>query len=262
MNTQTKTSALLAVLVATLGVVSTARAGVLYTTGFEAPAMTPGPLAPAEGFLGQDNWTIFGDTNMTRYNVVTGTVGAGTVKAGTQALRMDAGASTVEALQPLNIDPVALGYSAVSLSYDMKLSVAATPSFRWGARFYDNVGNLLTFGMTFGADGLIRVDNGFGPVITSTPVTRGVWQNVQIILNYSTATWDAYLDGNLVQGGNSFDTTNGLADFDLYHAHGTTGATDFMLVDNFTVTATAVPEPAGWGMVLPVAVLAGSRRRR
>uniref|UniRef100_Q02BH6 Conserved repeat domain n=1 Tax=Solibacter usitatus (strain Ellin6076) TaxID=234267 RepID=Q02BH6_SOLUE len=159
-----------------------AKAGVLLKTGFEStetPPYVTGPLVPQNGwFVQTGNVTPIVQTN--------------TVFAGTQALQINASGLTGQNIvRHLLTDPAP--EKSVVYELHFQQSAAGTPS-SWGViSVFGNAGFL----------GQILVDGtnaSFGAA--SVPVSRGVWHDYQVVVNFGTATVSAFVDGTLI-GSNS-----------------------------------------------------------
>lgn len=211
-------------------------------TGFEPPAYSLGLLA------GQNGWQVFGP------GVVT--VEAGLVYSGTQAVFADGGSSAVTQSGPYYQTTTG---GLTDLSAEIFLASSSTET---GWQFAATGAGL--FGYAGGVDiaptsnplvsnlEAITGSGGGFPIVGS--FLRNQWNNVNILLDYSTQTYSIALNGstlasNLSFCGNNSGPCNGAlvsnvnADefFDTFG--GTAGSDDSAFIDNFSA-ATVTPEPS------------------
>jgi hypothetical protein len=245
----------------TLLSLSTVSAYADVVTGFEPPAYTPGALN------GQNGWSVFGPGLVTVENTF--------AFAGSQAVFVDGGPGTTSQSGPYLADTAG---PIVDLSAEIWLSSSSAET---GWQFAD-VGAGLS-GFAGGIDISPTADpltNTISPITAgaSAPIgifTRDQWNNVQIILNFTTQTSSIVLNGvtlasNLPFCGNNGPICNGApvsnigADgfFDTFG--GVSGSDDDGFIDNYSdVTVSSTPEPAFGGFLgLAFAGLAVIRRKR
>jgi hypothetical protein len=214
-------------------------AGTLFSTGFEPPTYTLGALS------GQDGWT----------NSATPVVENTVVFAGSQAVAYD---STGVTGQNLAVHPV---------TYNSATDPDQIVVF--DAEFMESpTGNNPTwdvFGVVGGAGFIaqLTVQSGkaqFGPdghgTVGAVPVTAGVWDDYQLVLNFATGTASAYVDSTFIGSGAFTSPSTTLTSFNL-GVNSLLGATDTATgyYDNISVTAT--PEPGSVGFVLAGLALLG-----
>src|SRR5262249_55604368 len=152
-------------------------AGTLYFTGFESSeGYTTGPLA------GQNGWV----------NSPLLVVETGTVFAGTQAVSLNAtGAlSTVLANSPVSYN---LGANPVVLvDIEFQASATGTPSAWDVVSLFGDAGFIGQAIDVFGA-----LELGLASSLTgSAPLTRGIWNDVQMLLDFNTHTQSLYLNSS------------------------------------------------------------------
>jgi hypothetical protein len=204
----------------------------IFSTGFEPPTYTTGQLA------GQDGRT--GSTTAVVENT--------TVFAGSQAVAYD---STGVATQDLATH--ALTYNSVGNPYqtvvfDVEFMEGATgTSPDWDA--LAAVGNAGFIAQLTVANG----DASFGPDVLgittgSVPITAGVWNDYQLVLNFQTDTATAYVDSTFIGVGAFATPSTSLSNLDL-GINSLTGGVDTATgyFDNLTVTT---PEPSALILLL------------
>jgi hypothetical protein len=217
----------------------------LFSTGFEPPSYTLGTLN------GQNGWT----------NSSTPVVENTVAFAGSQAVAFD---STGVTGQNLALHP--LTYNSAT---DPNQIVVFDAEF-----MQSPTGNNPTWDV-FGVDGgagfvaQLTVQNGkaqLGPdgqgIIGGVPVTAGVWDDYQLVLNFATGTASAYVDSTFIGSGAFDNPTTTLTAFNFgvnSLLNGADTATGYY--DDISVTAT--PEPGSVGFVVAgLALLAFSRAAR
>jgi len=188
-----------------------------------------------------------------------------------------AGYDQLGAWPPLNFDPLAAHRELVRYSVLMNISDSMNASwdnFRWsvynpqGHRFFS-----LDFD-NFYADVSYLLDGTNTLVITDIPYTPGSNYTLLVTMNFASNRWSATLDKALIATNQPITTTNAtlaLGDIDaVWLIYDTNAPGDnFMLFDNYRVTAESLPVPParmeflgrsveGWTL-LRVFALTGSR---
>jgi hypothetical protein len=222
----------------------TLNAGTLFSTGFEPPTYTLGALN------GQNSWTN------TTIPVVENTV----VFAGSQAVAFD---STGVTGQNLAVQPLTYNSAA-----DPDQIVVFDAEFMESPTGNDPTWDVFGVGGGAGFVAQLTVQNGkaqFGPdgqgIVGAVPVTAGVWNDYQLVLNFATGTASAYVDSIFIGSGAFDNPTTTLTSFNLgvnSLLNGTDTATGYY--DNISVTTTA-PEPGSVGFVLAGLALLAARSR-
>jgi hypothetical protein len=212
----------------------------LFSTGFEPPTYTTGPLN------GQGGWT----------NTTPAVVENSVVFAGSQAVAIDStGASQSIFGQGLNYNSAVDPNQVVV--FDVEFMESATGNDpTWdifvvdgNAGFIDQLavrGQVVAFGTN-----------------TTVSITPGVWNDFQMVLNFSNQTVDAYLNSVFVSEGNFGSPSTTITAFGAginSTFNGPDTATAYF--DNFSVTSVS-PEPGSAIFVLVgTAVLVPLVRRR
>lgn len=237
--------------IAAAGLASPAGAQVLYSTGFEAPTFSTGPLA------GQGGWGVFGTAAAVQ---VQNTF----VHTGTQAV------AVIPALAASQTGPFrALVTTApiVLQSADIYLASSSTQS-PWQ---FAGLGNgLIGFagGINFSAGGSIFAISSGNPNIGS--YARDTWNHLDLVMNFVTQRFTVRLNGTTLASGLPFCGANfscpgavvasyGSGIFDVLSA--VPGRNDLGIIDNYRVAA--VPEPTAVLLLASglVGVAAAHRRR-
>ena len=231
-----------------------ASAGVLYSTGFEAPTFTIGPIA------GQDGWSVFGPGVSTVENF--------DADSGSQALFVDG--STATQSGPFHEDTTTA--SEVELMGDIFLASSSTQT-EWqfgalGAGLSQFLG-----GIDINADNSVFLLTG-GDTPLALTWTRDTWHSVGFLFNIATQTYSVDIDGTQFASGVAFCGDNNpclganVAAYGdgLFDSFG--GGNALGLLDNFSVsTVDSTPEPAslvlmGMGLFAIEASRRLSRRKR
>jgi hypothetical protein len=217
----------------------------LFSTGFEPPSYTLGALN------GQNGWT----------NTATPVVENTVVFAGSQAVAFD---STGVTGQNLAVHP--LTYNSGT---DPNQIVVFDAEFMESPTGNNPTWDVLAASGGAGFIAQLTVQNGnaqFGPdgkgIVGAVPVTAGVWNDYQLVLNFVTGTASAYVDSTFIGSGAFTNPTTTLTSFNFgvnSLLNGTDTATGYY--DNFSVTT--APEPGSVGFVLAgLALLTFSRAAR
>jgi hypothetical protein len=213
----------------TLTAVATgAQAATIFSTGFEPPDFTTGPLA------GQQGWVGVG---------VAGTVETGTVFAGVQAVGFDATGVDTQVLNEVGVPTAGQG-SLVQLSDEFFVG-AVNGSVGWSP--------LAAFGNAGGV-GFILINNGVASLaladsfVGAVPVSIGAWNNYTMDFNFATGIQSAFVDGALI-GTGPLATASTDVDAIGLGIFGATGSTAQGFADNLSLTS-PVPEPSTWAMLL------------
>lgn len=251
--------------------VSVSTAAVVYSTGFEAPTFTAGPLAPSPLAAGQDGW-FYDDTTTGGTNIVTGTVAAGTTYQGTQALQVLANPGTNYVVRSAPLSPSA-AQPIITMNFAMKIESSSVASPSWGAVVYDNGGantaELAAFRVT--NTGVLNANDGLiGQATTPANfIARDVWRTYSLVMNFQQGTYQILVDGTPVNFGATgtdldlfFSTTyaGGISEFDLVNRPGAAGANDSARFDAFSITQSAIPEPASLALIAPLLGMLSRRR--
>ncbi len=216
-----------------------ANAGVLYGTGFESPAFSPG------GIAGQDGWNVFGPGP----NAVEGAF----AKTGSQAVFV--GGSTSSQSGPYHSDSSTGPF--VRLSADLAVFTSSTQSeWQFGGLGPGLVGFL--GGINILPDSSIQAISGAFPTIgtfaRATAFDSTAWHHVELLFNMQAQTYDVTIDGSNIASGLAFCSSNGActgapmasygsAIFDSFGLGG--DANDSGYMDNFEVAEFAnAPEPS------------------
>lgn len=203
-------------------------AGTLYSTGFENPPFTIGPLA------GQDGWQVFGITSVD--------VQSNVVYAGSQAVWVD---GTNGQSGPYHSD-FSTG-PLVALSAYLYFSSSSTES-DW--QFAGLGPGLVPFIGGIDTDN----SNNISLITESSPIvatlTRDTWHNIYLLFNFNTQTYDAWWDGAPIGTNVPFCGSNASCTGAHVSSYGTGlfdtfgGGNDSGYMDNYAVSnVPAVPEP-------------------
>jgi hypothetical protein len=229
---------------------STVSAHADFVTGFEPPSYTLGPLD------GQNGWSVFGTSGF----------------VGVETFEVDSGAQAVSVATSNGFTQTGPWHAGgvtgpiVDLSADIMLN-SSSDETPWqfaatGANLIGYAGGIdITPSATPDIDTITAI-SGTSPVVGT--LTRNEWNQVNIILNYTSQTFSIVLNGSTLASNLPFCGSNGpctgayVSDvnadgfFDSFEG---ASANDLGVIDNYSyVTVTATPEPA---MALPLALLLG-----
>jgi hypothetical protein len=224
---------------ATLALVASSHAQVLYATSFEAPTFTTGDI------FGQDGWT---DTASSTVAVVS----ARDARTGTQSVFIDSAPETSPYFgwKPINHSP---GSNIVSTSIWMKPSDDSRGNSDFGFLSYDIAGSLIG-GIIFAGPTVTVVDTLSTSTSTNGVVNLGQWNELRNDYNFATKLMTSYLNGAALATV-SFTETN-FGDADIYM-----NPTGFSTVYADDLRIEVVPEPATMA-ALALGVTGLVRRRR
>lgn len=160
-------------------VIPAAHAGIIYTSTFESPTFTTGPIA------GQDGWSVFGSGNPTVESFFPDT--------GSQAVFVDGNETSQSG--PYHVD-VATG-PIVDLSADLAIFTASTQT-EWQFGGLGTSSQLLGGIDVFPDNTIEAITAGF-PVIgtfqRATAFDATAFHSVDLSFNFSSQTYDVILDG-------------------------------------------------------------------
>ncbi len=223
-----------------------AHAGTLYSTGFEAPTFTIGPIA------GQDGWNVFGPGNPFVESFLSDT--------GSQAVFVDGNEASQTG--PYHID-VTTG-PIIDLSADIAIFTSTTQT-EWQFAGLDPTLTQFLGGIDILPDSSIVALTAGSPVIGAFPRATGfdstAWHSIDLLFNLSSQTYNISLDGvtlasnlafcgdsagcagaNVASYGAGLFDTNGIASPGV----GAAGSipNDSGYLDNFQAADVGVPEPS------------------
>ncbi len=209
---------------------------VLYSTSFESPAFMTGPIA------GQDGWSVYGPS--------TPSVEDFFAYAGSQAVFVDGG--TASQSGPYHTD-ISTG-PLIDLSAEIAIFTSSTQTdWQFGALGPGLVGYLGGIDI-LPNDQIYAISAGSSPIGTFTRATAfdsAAWQNINLLFDISTQTYDISLNGTLLASNVPFCGSNASctgATLNTY-ANGFFdsfgGGNDSGYLDNYSVTlVTSTPEPS------------------
>lgn len=209
---------------------------VIYSTSFESPTFTTGPIA------GQDGWSVYGPSSPSVESFFADT--------GSQAVFVDGG--TASQSGPYHTD-VSTG-PLIDLSADIAIFTSSTQTeWQFGALGPGLVGYL--GGVDILPNGTIAAisagSSDIGTFTRATAFDSAAWHNINLLFNLSTQTYDISLDGTLLASDVPFCGSNGsctgatLSTYanGFFDSFGT--GNDSGYLDNYSVTQiTGTPEPS------------------
>ena len=229
---------------------SPARAITIFSTGFEAPTYTTGPLD------GQDGWfQPIGAASAFTVQTVT-------VNNGSRAVQINPAGQATEGIFHLDAYDTSQAGNPPGVTYSGAFDLATTGTaneFRFTAYngLFKPLGAIVVL-----PGGDIDVDSGSGLTTTSASVGTGVWHTFDLQFDFATDDISAFLDGNIIASGLPFlSTQTPIFGAVQFQADPGGSGTQTMFVDDITVTASKVPEPATLSfLALGMAALMGLRR--
>lgn len=263
---QGKTRLLLGVVAAASAVASAQANDIVNSDGFESPDYST--TFDGTGSLeGQDGWLTAGG------GVSTATVQTTVVASGTQAVRVDRGASSDDFWAVPVVGFPSVGFDQVIVEWDMRVEDSGSTGFGpfFGVQVNDDNGVPLLQAAGFGVDaatGDVLFQAGSTGFLTETGTfaTFGEWNNFRIELDYSTDMYSYYFNDGLLGTTSFVDAgVGGFTDADItaIAAAGdatSQAATGTAYFDNFVVSE--VPEPGSLALLAMGVGLLVSRRRR
>ncbi len=224
--------------IALLATSGAGQGGTIYQTGFEPPTFSPGTLN------GQGGWAAIGSTSST-------VVETSMVESGTQAVEVLPSASSGDGGLLSAPFGTALAGQIVDFSIDADFSATGTPSF-WTAldTVYNGSPGNIDFNIDPSGQMHVFVEGTDHP--TGVDITRGVWNQYMLQVNFINDTVSAFYNGAPVLSGAAFSPTGTTLDFVAFYSQ--TGATsDEAFFDNLSVAT--VPEPDTFALLLGAGVL-------
>jgi hypothetical protein len=222
---------------------TSAQASSIYQSGFESPTYTVG------GLDGQDGWSAFANA----------TVQTSTVFAGTQAASIEANGLSGQyvAAHALTYNSVANPDAQVDITGEFFISTAGSGT-NWDiAAVLGNagfIGQLTVVDSSFVQLGIVSANLG------NVPISRGVWNSFDMILNYATDIQSAYINGTFVGQGSFASASTTLDDYN-FGINGTSGS-DTLSLDDLSITAVPVPSSALMGVALLGGLMVAQTIRR
>lgn len=233
-----------------------------YSTGFESPTFTLGPL------VGQDSWTQF---NTDAGNVATLSVSGGISTDTTQVVKFQNlvsgqtnGDSSYGYRLLTPVTPLADGNPIIRVQWDMYVQNSATQSAEWGVEAYDTDTNLIA-GVALATSGFLQgtsanANLGYAQLLGTAP-TKNAWHTYVLAMDFSTGSYRVDVD-SVLKGFGFLTTTNNHSLSDADFVANFRGL-DTAYFDNFSVTSSTlgIPEPSA-GLALGSAILLLARRGR
>lgn len=213
----------------------------LYSTSFEAPVYATGPLGT------QDGWDLDSGTDFT--------VTSSFARTGNQSL-------VFSGTDLFGVSERAGSYSSTLPKVLVKHSVYLDPSRTWADTF-------ISFGVWSPTDfiGQVAIENGNVAVlgdngtIATTPITRGQWIDLELLLDFPSQTMQGFVNG-VPFGSGAFTnpaTEVGRGDLFFTNFNFTPPQEITFYVDDVSITA--VPEPVSLSLLAGAGVTARRRRR-
>lgn len=232
-----------------LGLSLSAKAGIVYQTGFEPPTFTPGTIS------GQDGWIVSGAAGSTA-------VESGFALTGTQdVLITPLGAAGVTGTA--RVANMNLTGQVVTFDIDAYLTLAGTRSF-WTALDSQYAGGASVGDFNIAQNGELQIFSTGVTHSTGVFVTRGVWNHYELVEDLANNTISAFYNGNPVLTNAAFTPADKTLYLSAFYGQGS--GTDAGFFDNHSVTfqppAPAVPEPGTALFGLALAGVAMVRRRK
>ena len=240
-----KTVPLLTMAVIALATPFSARAGLVYETGYEPPAYSVGALT------GQDGWSADGTP--------LGQVQTGTVKSGTQAVVFDAGlvpGGQYLAFRGVAYNSVGNPEQLVHLRHSM--FVESTGSTNWNPISAEStagfIGQVIWFWDNTVFLGLAD------SIVGNVPVAPGQWHVFDLFLDYENQSQRAFVD-NVFVGMGPFASP--ATDLEVWFGINGTGGSNRAFFDDLSVTTAVIPAPGALLLgIIGVGCVSRLRRHR
>lgn len=248
-------------LFATVGaaaMVSGAFAQTLYTTSFESP-FTPGAIN------GQQGWQASSSAP-----AITTSTGGVTPHTGTQMLSMPMVAAGggryawTDLTAAFNNRTPGNDLITASVWFWVPSTVTDNTEFGFSAFTDDGLGTdgeVLEVEANVNTGTILLYDASSTAINSNVTFTRDAWNRLDLVLNYQTGVYGGRLNGSDIGVTSTFNNAFGVIDIDLNNYRTTGTQTGGAFFDDYSVTATTVPEPATIAG-LGIAALALIRRRR
>jgi hypothetical protein len=194
----------------------------IYQTGFEPPIFSPGTIN------GQDGWFAFGVPSSTVIETTT-------VETGVQAVGITPFGATFGVVGAGRSASYNAADQILTFSIGADFSATGTPSF-WTV--LDTQYNSSPPNIDFNIDqsGQIHIFIMGTDHPTGVSITRGVWNNYKLEVNFFNDTVSAFYNGATVLQGASFSSTGTTLGFYAFYAQGAFPGTDSGYFDNLSVT--------------------------
>jgi len=232
------------------------QADVVYSTGFENPPFTLGPMA------GQDGWTVFSGGGTP--NAVT--IQSAVSFAGSQAVEINTSAASGQT-GPYHVDTSPAADTIVTMQAEVMLTSSSVQSAWQFAGLSPAPGLPFMGGFNPLANGTIQIITAGFPVTSSPVITRDVWNRWEVDYNFTTQTFDILINNKVVASNEPFLTSSSAFGAGIFDTFNTAGGNDRGYFDNYSITGSAAaPEPGtcvffGTGCLLSL-VFARLRGRR
>jgi hypothetical protein len=211
-----------------------AQADVIYQTGFENSPFTLGTMA------GQDGWNVFSGG---------GTPNAVTIEnavsfAGSQAVEIDTSSASGQT-GPYRADGSPASDTIVTMQAVVMLTSSTTQSGWQFAGLTPSLGFMGGFNPL--PDGTIQIITAGFPVTSSPVITRDVWNEWEVVYNFTTQTFDILINNKLVASNEPFIAPSSTFGGGIFDTFNTPGGNDRGYFDNYSITGSAaVPEPGSF----------------
>lgn len=229
----------------------------IFSTDFEAPDYVLGDI------VGQQGWDAIG---FFEDDVVTANVQNSVVRNGSQAISLTGSGQGAGAFVYKTTPHEPRDETRITVDFDMQWGTGGSAkSFLYGLQTYDtNLDLVGSVGVSqfFGIYNAVVFDGDGNPVaIDGASITPGQWHHFQLVLDYQTQSYQAFVDGigsPIMPFQTAGVTTYGEADF--FRDAGLVDANDTAFFDSLSVNASVVPEPALLSSLAGLGLIA--RRRR
>jgi len=214
------------------GCVLTVRADVLYTTGFESPTFTTGPVS------GQNGWSVFGTSSAVQVEDFF-------AESGSQAVDVIPSLASGQTGPYYGLSTTA---PEIELSADIYLASSSAQSAWQFAALGPGLNDFIG-GINISNTGAITVQSTSAPAAGT--FTYNAWQSLDFVFDFTTQTYSFSLDGSLIGssipfcGSDSGCTGANIPSFGdvLFDVFPAGGANDIGYMDNVTISSVSTPEP-------------------
>jgi len=194
-------------------------AKILYSTAFESYSL--GSLT------GQDSWSVFG-------NSAAVTVQSTVVFSGSRAVLIDAAVAGSQT-GPHHLATSTASETVVRMEADVRLD-SSTVMTGWQFAAMNSALNQFLGGFNVLSDGRVQIITAGNPVTTSM-IPRNVWNHYAVAYEFTSQTFNVYINGVLIRAGNSFATAQTTFGRGLWDTFGGAGGNDKGYIDNFQIAS-------------------------
>jgi hypothetical protein len=215
-----------------------AQAGTIYQTGFENPPFTVGPIA------GQDGWDVFSGGGTPNAVTIQNAVSV----EGSQAVEIDRSVASGQT-GPFRADQSPASDNIVTMQVEAMLTSSTMQSWWQFGGLSAAPGLPFIGGFNPLPDGTIQIITAGFPVTSTAVITRDVWELWQVVYNFTSQSFDIFINNSLVASNEPFVTPASALGGGIFDTFNTVEGNDRGYFDNYSITGSAVPEPGSFALL-------------